>query len=122
MKETVLLVDPLSFCRRELREVLEALGYQVVGEAASLGEAWDLWESLSPQVVILELLLPDGDGLELVRRARRRGEKVRFIVLSAACGEAEIRAAARLGVEDFLAKPLDPERLKLALEGKRCSA
>lgn len=120
--ERALVVDPLSFCRREVREILESLGYRVAGEASSLGEAWDLFARLEPEVVVLELLLPDGDGLELLRRARREGKKARFIVLSAACGEEEVRAAIRQGAEDFLAKPLDPRRLELALGGKRCSA
>lgn len=116
-----MVVDPLSFCRREVREVLEPLGYRVA-EASSLAEAEDLLRELDPEMVILEILLPDGDGLELIRRARKERRKARFIVLSAACGEEEVRAAIRRGAEDFLAKPLDPRRLEMALEGRKCSA
>lgn len=117
----MLVVDPLSFCRREVREVLEPLGYRVA-EASSLEEAWELFTELEPDVVVLEILLPDGDGLELIRRAKKEKRSARFIVLSAACGEEEVRAAVRQGAEDFLAKPLDPRRLEMALGGRKCSA
>jgi DNA-binding NarL/FixJ family response regulator len=72
MKTTVLLVDDHDLIRQGLRRALEQAGdFEVVGEASRLSEGSELLESQSPAVLIIDVRLPDGNGIELARAARK---------------------------------------------------
>jgi DNA-binding NtrC family response regulator len=114
MKGTVLIVDDEEQMRELLAVLLEAEGYTVhgVGNAAELRP---LLDQDQPDLVLLDLRLPDADGLELLPDVKRRWPDTEVIVLT---GHASIDAAVsaiRGGAYDFLEKPFDPKALTLIL-------
>jgi two-component system, OmpR family, KDP operon response regulator KdpE len=106
---TILVVDDEPQIRRALRTSLEAHGYQVTtvgtGEEGVLGVA-----EISPDLVLLDLGLPDIDGTEVVRRVRAFSE-VPLIILSVRDGQRDKVAALDAGADDYVTKPFAMEEL-----------
>ena len=82
MPLTVLLVDDHAGFRRAARRLLEAAGYVVVGEAASAAEAIGLAADLSPDAVLLDVMLPDGDGFDVATELRRSDPRPIVVLVS----------------------------------------
>lgn len=109
MSSTVLVVDDDAQLRRFLRTTLGGHGHHVV-EAGSVAEAIAAIHKLHPAVVLLDLGLPDGDGLAVVR-AFAATERPPIIVLSARGQEGDKVAALDAGAEDYLTKPFGASEL-----------
>lgn len=105
----VLVVDDELQIRRLLRVTLDRSGYEVV-EAESAREALSLLGIEKPDLVLLDLGLPDRDGLELLPLIRTRSE-ARVLVVSAREATEEKVAALDLGADDFITKPFDTDEL-----------
>jgi len=105
----VLIVDDEPPIRKLLRMGLTAQGYQVL-EAPNGKVALDLLEQ-RPDLVILDLGLPDVQGFDLLRMLRARNEQVPIVVLSSRGDEAAKVAALDLGADDYLTKPFGTEEL-----------
>ncbi|CAN5727394.1 two-component system response regulator KdpE [soil metagenome] len=103
MSSTILIVDDDLHVRRFLRTVVTGHGHTVV-EAGSVAEALDAIERVRPAVVLLDLGLPDGDGLSVLRELPVEGRPP-IIVLSARGQEGDKVAALDAGAEDYLTKP-----------------
>jgi two-component system KDP operon response regulator KdpE len=120
----ILLVDDELPLRRFLRAALAAHGYRLL-EATSGAEALSLATSHNPDVVLLDLGLPDGDGLEVAKRLRE-WSKVPIIVLSARGREDDKVAALDAGADDYLTKPFGTNellaRIRVALRHAEGSA
>jgi CitB family two-component system response regulator MalR len=71
--------------------------------------------NLRPHLVLLDLGLPGGDGIALLRHLRARGAPIDVIVVTAATRSETVRATVRLGIVDYLVKPFEPERLRKSL-------
>ena len=106
---TALLVEDDDPTRAEVARNLRAHGHAVV-EAASAGAALRAWEARRPDVVLLDLGLPDRDGLTVVRRMRREST-VPIIILSARGEEASKVAALDAGADDYVTKPFSTAEL-----------
>jgi len=114
----VLVVDDEPAIRRFLRASLSAQGYQVIEAQTSHG-ALELFRRNTPDVVVLDLGLPDGDGLDVIRELREGGSAAPIIVLSSRTDEAGKVRALDLGADDYVIKPFGVEeflaRLRAAL-------
>ena len=121
MPATILIVDDEFPIRRLLRNTLERAGYRVV-EAMNGAEALVQTRGECPDAVLLDLGLPDRDGLELVPLLRGDGSPV-ILVVSARDATAEKVAALDLGADDYVTKPFDTEellaRLRVALRHRQ---
>jgi two-component system KDP operon response regulator KdpE len=106
---TVLVVDDDVQLRRFLRTTLSGHGHSVV-EAGSIAEAMDALQRAQPAVVLLDLGLPDGDGLTLLRNVPP-ADRPPVIVLSARGQEGDKVAALDAGAEDYLTKPFGASEL-----------
>jgi len=106
----VLVVDDEPAIRRFLRTSLGAQGYQV-DEAADAGAALDFLRRSSPDVLVLDLGLPDLDGFELLRRLRAAGSALPVIVLSSRADEKGKVEALDLGADDYVTKPFGIDEL-----------
>ncbi len=119
----VLVVEDEAPVRRFLRAALEGHGYRLV-EAASLREAEHLAPSHNPDLFLLDLGLPDGDGIELARRLRE-WTRAPIIVLSARGREEDKVGALDAGADDYLTKPFGVNellaRLRVALRHARAA-
>jgi type II secretory ATPase GspE/PulE/Tfp pilus assembly ATPase PilB-like protein len=109
---TVLLVDDEEPLRKALRDVLEDEGFRVF-EAADGAQAIEQVDKRVPDVVVLDLMLPQVDGYEVLRmlRARETTLNTRVIVLTAHGDEESEVRVFRAGADDFLAKPFRPRAL-----------
>jgi DNA-binding NtrC family response regulator len=121
MPNRVLLVEDTASLSMVYQSVLTRAGHGVVC-AFSLAEARERCEALRPRLVLLDLQLPDGDGLELLRQLRRESPETRVIVITANGSINRAVEAMRAGAFDFLVKPFDEGRLLSAVENARASA
>jgi two-component system, NarL family, response regulator DevR len=79
----VFIVEDVAQTRQELVELLAAVeGFEVVGEASSVREALSGIEAAAPEAMILDVSLPDGSGVEVLKYVRRRGWELRVVVLT----------------------------------------
>jgi two-component system KDP operon response regulator KdpE len=120
----ILIVEDDAHIRRLLRATMQRAGH-TVAEAADARQALALLDIEKPDVVLLDLGLPDRDGLELIGPFRQRSTAT-LIVVSARDDSAEKVAALDLGADDYLTKPFDTEellaRIRAALRHQRASA
>jgi len=101
----VLLVDDHELIRDGLSGVFSAQeDMEVVGAAKSVAEALDLYEAHGPDVIVTDLQLPDGTGLDVVRRVRKDSDKVGLVVLTMHAGDDQIFAAMEAGASAFVGK------------------
>jgi two-component system KDP operon response regulator KdpE len=123
-QQRVLIVEDDPSIRRLLRAALDRADYMVI-EAATGREALAAVDIDKPDAVLLDLGLPDRDGLELIQLVKTKGEIV-LLVVSARTDTAEKVAALDLGADDYLTKPFDTEevlaRIRTALRHRRRGA
>ena len=112
----VLVVDDDFMVARIHRGFVERTeGFEVVGTASSGAEALDLVRELQPDLVLLDLYLPDIFGLEVITQLRAAGETCDVLVITAAKEADSVRAAVRQGVVGYLLKPFSREDLEQRL-------
>lgn len=112
----VLIVDDALFMRKLIRDALEPLGFVVVGEAANGREALERFSELAPDLVTLDIVMPEMDGLEALKQIRMQDEEAKVIMITAVDQRDAMLTAMNLGVADFVVKPFEPERIVSAVE------
>ena len=115
MGKRILIADDLSFIRMLQKEMLTEGGFQIVGEAANGREAVEKYRALAPDVVILDITMPEMNGLEAMRRILELDPEARVLICSAIGQQAVIVEAIQAGARDFIVKPFKPERLATAI-------
>jgi len=105
----ILIAEDQETLRTSISRNLRARGFEVI-EAANGMEALSLWDAEQPQLLILDVMMPRMDGLEVCRRVRERST-VPIIVLTAMDAESDKVAAFDLGADDYLCKPFSVEEL-----------
>ncbi|MFH1144173.1 MAG: sigma-54 dependent transcriptional regulator [Candidatus Eisenbacteria bacterium] len=106
----VLVVDDEPLVRRSMERALADQGFDVAS-AATIAEAETLFEAHRPPVIVLDVKLPDGSGLDLLERLRGIDPGVKIVVVTAFGETAQAVRAMKLGAADFLKKPYDLEEL-----------
>ncbi|MBE2253447.1 MAG: response regulator transcription factor [Myxococcus sp.] len=104
MSARVLLVEDDRNLREALAETLTDEGYQV-RTAATLAEARAMVKAEAPEVMVLDLMLPDGDGSTLCREVKRAGARTRVMMLTARTLEDDVVDGFDAGADDYVAKP-----------------
>jgi DNA-binding NtrC family response regulator len=114
MNEKVLVVDDERLIRWTLSEALRGWGYQPL-EAQNLREAREILARESPSVALLDINLPDGSGLDLLRGLKNDNPQTVAIMITANVLVDDTIAALRAGAYDFIGKPLNLEEIRLAI-------
>jgi DNA-binding NarL/FixJ family response regulator len=117
MTAQVLIVDDHPLTREALGSLLAANGFDVAGQAADALEAIELAGRLQPGLIVLDLTMPDMDGLEALPRLRDAAPKAEIVVLTASEDDANLLAAIRGGAAGYLLKSEPPERIVGFLHG-----
>lgn len=116
MKHTVLLVDDSIMIRTILKGLLVQEGWEVVGEAENGREALDLYRSLKPDLVILDITMPEMDGLTALVELLTIDKDAKVVMCSAVGDKGTVFQAIRSGAKDFIIKPFDNERIVPTLQ------
>src|SRR3954454_23505662 len=111
----VLIVDDHELFRAGVRGQLEP-AFEVVGEAAGVDQAVALIEANTPDVVLLDVHMPDGGGVEVLRRASQLESAPRFLALSASDAAEDVIAVIRAGARGYVTKSISGDELVDAIE------
>lgn len=111
MSATVMIVDDSLFMRNILCGILKSQGFLVIAEAASGLEAVRHLHELKPDIIVLDIILPDASGLELLVSILQTNPLTKVVICSAIGQEQVIQKALDLGATAFIRKPLTPERV-----------
>jgi two-component system OmpR family response regulator len=106
----ILVVDDDGHIREVVRFTLQQGGYKVV-EAKDGAEAWKLFSAGGIDLVILDIIMPEADGLEVCRRIRQTSSRVPIIFVSSRDEELDRVLGLELGADDYLVKPFSPREL-----------
>jgi two-component system chemotaxis response regulator CheY len=109
---TVMIVDDAMFMRRMLKNILVDMGLEVVCEAANGLEAINLYGQLRPDVVTMDITMPDMDGYTAVTEIIKQFPDARIIMCSAVGQQRMVLNAIMAGAKDFIVKPFDDIRIK----------
>lgn len=112
----VLIVDDAAFMRMTIRKMLEANGYAVAGEAENGVEAVQKYMELQPDAVMLDITMPEMNGVEALKRIKEHDPKARVIICSAMGQQAMVAQAIQYGAKDFIVKPFEADRLIAAVK------
>lgn len=112
----VLVVDDTLFMRASIRQMLEANGHSVAGEASNGVEAIEKFAAVKPDVILMDITMPDMDGLEALRRIKEIDSNAKVIMCTAMGQQAMVAKAVELGAQQFIVKPFQAERLMAAID------
>jgi len=111
MANTVLLVDDAAFMRMMLKDILVNNGYQIIGEAENGIVAIDKYMELKPDITIMDITMPEMDGLQAVKEIRARDPQAKIVMCSAMGQQAMVIEAIQAGAKDFVVKPFQADRV-----------
>ena len=116
MKRSVLVVDDSPFVYHQVKDMVEGSDYQVVGSAKSGEEGLQLFRSLNPDVVILDIIMPGIDGLETADMMLKERNDAKIIMLSSLFDANLLSEVKKMGLKFLLPKPLEKDVLFATLE------
>lgn len=115
MAKTVLITDDTAFMRMTLKKVVEKNGFEVIGEAGDGQESIDKYKELQPDLVTMDITMPNVNGITAIKEILKHDANARIIVCSAMGQKPMVMEALGAGAKDFVVKPFDPERVIEAL-------
>jgi len=116
MARSVLICDDALFMRTMLAEIMEQAGFEVVGQAATGAEAVRLFHELKPDLVTMDIIMPDMGGIDAVREIIRTSPDANIVMCSAMGQQALVIEAIQAGARDFVVKPFQPARVLEAVQ------
>ncbi len=114
--KTILLIDDHALIRDGIRSAISALGFESIFEAATRSEAFAQMAHKNPDVIVVDLNLPDGHGLEIVQWARKHSETIAIVILSLNADTQMIKAAGAAGASAYISKSAPISELVAAIE------
>jgi len=116
MAKRVLITDDALFMRVTLKNILEKSGYEIAGEAANGKESVDLYQQTKPDVVTMDITMPEMDGISAVREIKKHDPSANIIMCTAMGQKQMVMEAVAAGAKDFIVKPFQPEKVIEAIQ------
>ena len=115
MSKTVLIVDDAAFMRMMIKDILTKNGFDVVGEAEDGVQAVEKYKELSPDLVTMDITMPEMDGITALKHIKSFNPNATVIMCSAMGQQAMVIDAIQAGARDFIVKPFQAERVLEAI-------
>jgi two-component system chemotaxis response regulator CheY len=112
----VLVVDDAAFMRKMVSDALSGGGHEIVGEAVNGAEAVQRFQELRPDVMTLDITMPEKDGLAALQEIIAVDPSAKVVMCSALGQESKVLESIKLGAKDFVVKPFQPDRVLSAIE------
>lgn len=116
MAKRILIVDDAAFMRMMIKNIVTKNGYEVVGEAENGQVALELYQQHKPDLVTMDITMPEMSGIEGVKAIRSIDPKANIIMCSAMGQQAMVMEAIQAGAKDFIVKPFQQDRILQAIE------
>ena len=116
MNHTVLVCDDAIFMRTMISDILSQAGFEVIGEAESGIQAVAKYRELKPDLVTMDIVMPDMGGIEAVREICKSDPDAKILMCSAMGQQALVVEAIQAGAKDFVVKPFQPSRVLEAVQ------
>ncbi len=116
MAPTVLIVDDALFMRMMIRDILSKDGFEVVGEAENGVEAVERFKEMKPDLVTMDIVMPEMDGIEAVKQIMKIDPDAKILMCSAMGQQPLVVEALEAGAKDFIIKPFQPSKVIEAVE------
>jgi two-component system chemotaxis response regulator CheY len=111
MAKKILLVDDAAFMRKVIKDTLSKNGYTELYEAVDGADAVEKFSEIQPDLVIMDITMPNMDGLEALKAIRAKDSNASVVMCSAMGQESMVMDAVRSGAKDFIVKPFKPDRI-----------
>ncbi len=115
----IMIVDDSKFTRKMLSDILTEKGHQIVGEAENAEEAVELYERLKPDLVTLDIIMPEIEGTDAISALKamiRVNPKAKVVIVSAMGQQEVVEECIQAGAIDFIVKPLQPSNVAGVVE------
>jgi two-component system chemotaxis response regulator CheY len=116
LSNTVLVCDDAVFMRTLLSDILSQSGFEVIGEAETGVQAIERYKQLRPDLVTMDIVMPDMGGIDAVREITKFDSDARILMCSAMGQQALVVEAIQAGAKDFVVKPFQPSRVLEAVQ------
>jgi len=116
VSHTVLICDDAVFMRTMVGDILQKAGFQVIGEAETGAQAIEKYKQLRPDLVTMDIVMPEMGGIDAVREIRKHDPAARVLMCSAMGQQALVVEAIQAGAKDFVVKPFVPSRVLEAVQ------
>src|SRR5690625_1641172 len=111
MAHSVLIVDDAAFMRMMIKDILVKNGYDVIGEAENGSVAIEKFKELSPDLVTMDISMPEKDGITALKEIKEINPNATIIMCSAMGQQAMVIDAIQAGAKDFIVKPFQADRV-----------
>ena len=112
MGKKVLLVDDAAFMRMILKNTIEGIGHEIIGEASDGVEGVNKYKELKPDIVTMDITMPNKDGLQALKEIMEYDSSATVVMCSAMGQQAMVIEAIQSGAKDFIVKPFNEDRIR----------
>lgn len=116
MAKKILIVDDAAFMRMMIKNIVTKAGYEVVGEAENGAQAVEMYKELKSDLVIMDITMPEMDGIQAVKAIKEIDPNANIIMCSAMGQQAMVMEAIQAGAKDFIVKPFQQDRILQAIK------
>ncbi len=116
MANGVLVVDDAAFMRMMIKDVLSKNGYEILGEAENGLKGIEKYKELNPDLVIMDITMPEVDGIQAVKEIKKYDSNAKIIMCSAMGQQAMVIESIQAGARDFIVKPFQADRVVEAVK------
>ena len=111
MAKNILVCDDAAFMRMMIKDILSKNGYNVAGEAENGLKAVEKYKEVSPDLVLIDITMPEMDGIQALREIKKVDAGAKVIMCSAMGQQAMVIESIQAGAKDFIVKPFQAERV-----------